>query len=509
MVSIRDTVTEALGTKSPDEIRNICLIAHVDHGKTCFADSLVSTNAIISGNVIFSSAIHCYAFGVDDFADMYAEKLKIPKQELSKALFGDFYISGGKIKEDAASRGKKALFVQLVLEPLWALHDCGLVIQGFMLENIENNSTESIEEVEAALSFDPVKGNVIFSSAIHCYAFGVDDFADMYAEKLKIPKLELSKALFGDFYISGGNIKEDAASRGKKTLFVQLVLEPLWALHDCGLVTNDFPKLVELFGPTVALVVKFVRFEDRKLAICRIFSGQIAAGATLYVLGRKARKDGSDPPKAIVDSVWALRGRDLIPLEKATAGVICAVDAQGLIQWAIVSYLHEYRQCILLLSLTKLYQNSTLCSEAVSEGLDVGLKQGEPLVRVSVNTANLEDMDRLKEDLKVLSVLDPSLRVLELDNGELAMITAGEVHLQKCLKDLEDLGFTDLEVLELDNGELAMITAGEVHLQKCLKDLEDLGFTDLEVSKPIVPFLETIVPDTQLTLAQILDQVTV
>ncbi|KAK6039646.1 elongation factor G [Cooperia oncophora] len=53
-----------------------------------------------------------------------------------------------------------------------------------------------------------------------------------------------------------------------------------------------------------------------------------------------------------------------------------------------------------------------------------------------------------------------------------------------------------------------MITAGEVHLQKCLKDLEDLGFTDLEVSEPIVPFLETIIPDTQLTLAQIQDQVT-
>ncbi|EYC20251.1 hypothetical protein Y032_0022g529 [Ancylostoma ceylanicum] len=54
-------------------------------------------------------------------------------------------------------------------------------------------------------------------------------------------------------------------------------------------------------------------------------------------------------------------------------------------------------------------------------------------------------MERLKEDLKMLAVLDPSLRILELDNGELAMVTAGEVHLQKCLKDLEDLGFSDLE----------------------------------------------------------------
>ncbi|VDM71975.1 unnamed protein product [Strongylus vulgaris] len=53
-----------------------------------------------------------------------------------------------------------------------------------------------------------------------------------------------------------------------------------------------------------------------------------------------------------------------------------------------------------------------------------------------------------------------------------------------------------------------MMTAGEVHLQKCLKDLEDLGFSDLEVSKPIVPFLETIVPDPSLTSAQIQEQTT-
>ena len=48
-------------------------------------------------------------------------------------------------------------------------------------------------------------------------------------------------------------------------------------------------------------------------------------------------------------------------------------------------------------------------------------------------------MTALVRGMKLLNQADPSVEVLVQQTGELVLIAAGEVHLQKCLDDLKNL----------------------------------------------------------------------
>lgn len=48
------------------------------------------------------------------------------------------------------------------------------------------------------------------------------------------------------------------------------------------------------------------------------------------------------------------------------------------------------------------------------------------------------DMSRLVEGLRLLNQADPCVRVLLQETGEHVIVTAGEVHLQRCIDDLRE-----------------------------------------------------------------------
>jgi ribosome assembly protein 1 len=102
-------------------------------------------------------------------------------------------------------------------------------------ESITPNNQEFEEKDDEDLYFAPEKNNVIFSSAIDGWAFTVRQFASLYEKKLGIKRTAMEKVLWGDFYLDPKTKKvlaqKHLKGRALKPMFVQLVLDQIWAVY--------------------------------------------------------------------------------------------------------------------------------------------------------------------------------------------------------------------------------------------------------------------------------------
>eukprot|EP00201_Polytomella_parva_P014391 CAMPEP_0175066456 /NCGR_PEP_ID=MMETSP0052_2-20121109/16521_1 /TAXON_ID=51329 ORGANISM="Polytomella parva, Strain SAG 63-3" /NCGR_SAMPLE_ID=MMETSP0052_2 /ASSEMBLY_ACC=CAM_ASM_000194 /LENGTH=785 /DNA_ID=CAMNT_0016333165 /DNA_START=42 /DNA_END=2396 /DNA_ORIENTATION=- len=128
--------------------------------------------------------------------------------------------------------------------------------------------------------FDPVRGNVCFGSAADGWAFRLEQFAEMYAEKLSCKKEALVKVLWGDYQF---NPKDKSVTRCKrrvaggpppKTLFVQFALEPIWKAY--GSLDSGAEEAAAVLGAIVrgrglAVPKKTLEQSDLKQALRAVF----------------------------------------------------------------------------------------------------------------------------------------------------------------------------------------------------------------------------------------------
>merc|ERR1711937_238065 len=61
-----------------------------------------------------------------------------------------------------------------------------------------------------------------------------------------------------------------------------------------------------------------------------------------------------------------------------------------------------------------------------------------PVVRVAVSPKSASDLPKLVEGLKRLAKSDPMVQITHEESGEHIIAGAGELHLEICLKDLEE-----------------------------------------------------------------------
>lgn len=333
--------------RDPEKIRNICILAHVDHGKTTLSDSLVASNGIISnklagklryldsrpdeqlrGITMKSSLISLYHVhnnkeflvnlidspGHVDFASEVSTAVRLCDGAIvvvdvvegvcpqTRSALAIAYVEG--LKPLLVLNKIDRLITEMKLSPLDAYVHMSQVLEQVnavtaelftsdILEREEKESTitkeidgnigerdladwqSALEEADdSQLYFSPEQGNVLFTSAVDGWGFGIREFAKIFAEKLGFSEKVLMKTLWGDYYLNMKlkRILRGAQEKAKKPLFVQLILENIWTLYDTVVIRKDREKVVTMVEKlNIKLTTRDLRHTDPKTqlqAIC-------------------------------------------------------------------------------------------------------------------------------------------------------------------------------------------------------------------------------------------------
>ncbi|XP_055544597.1 elongation factor-like GTPase 1 [Wyeomyia smithii] len=406
-----------------------------------------------NGNVIFGSALDGWGFTTKTFAHMYQDKLGVPLDQLNEALWGDFFYSPKKktFEKGALEKKRKPLFSQLILDNLWNIY-----------ELVDNRDMEKLKSISEKLGIPqtardlkhsdarvPIKNVLaqwlpIEKSLLHLVVQTVPNpqlIPESKAEKLLCSRMEDFKA----FPERTQALKQDVmkCDAGSQTLLVFISkMFPVdgKSLPSCAMENGLANLTLDSGQPKDAN-------DEIFLAFARVYSGTLKKGSKVFVVGPKHDPknlllegfDFSNSPhicEVQIDNLFMLMGRQLELVDSVPAGNI--VGIAGLQNHVLK---------------TATLSNTPYCPPFVD------LPQiATPILRVAVEPKDIQDMPKLVRGLKLLNQADACVEVRIQESGEHVLLTLGEVHLERCIKDLQ----------------------------------ESYAKIQLNVSKPIVPFKETI-----------------
>ena len=425
-------------------------------------------------NVIFSSALDGWAFTIRQFASLYEKRLGIRHSVLEKVLWGDYYLEP-KTKRVLGSkhlRGRtlKPMFVQLVLDSVWAVYNATTEANNgkgdpAMIEKIATSL--SLKLPPHVLRSKDVRAimNTIFSAWLPLSTAVLVSTV----EYLPSPPLAQANRLPALLDASPGSPHIDPRLREAMVDFKSASYDPLIAYVSkmVAVPVNELPRNKRKGGSTMtgeeardiarkkraefqkaqaavdggashgmngisdALDTTDLNQErnntaaedepDRLIAFARLYSGTLSVGDTVYVLPPKFSPAkpyiSSKPPKVTITGLYLLMGRNLEALTSVSAGVVCGIAGlEG-----------------------HVLKSATLCSQIEGSVNLASVSMGNrPIVRVALEPVNPGDLDRMIKGMKMLEQSDPCAQYEVMDTGEHVILTAGELHLERCLKDLRE-----------------------------------------------------------------------
>jgi ribosome assembly protein 1 len=260
------------------------------------------------------------------------------------------------------------------------------------------------------------------SEAIINFKTGENDPIVGYVSKMvAIPESELPSL---HNRRSGGTLTADEAremARKKREEIARLQAEAgVDQLDELSRITSNLEAatLEEESRPTSS-----VEKADREhlIGFARLYSGILSVGDSIYALSPKFTPANPNakpaPQKVTITNLYLLMGRSLEPLKSVPAGVVFGVEGLA----------------------GHILKTGTLSSQRDGAINLAGLTMASPpIVRVALEPVNPADLNRMIAGLRMLEQSDPCAQYEVLPSGEHVIATAGELHFERCLKDLRE-----------------------------------------------------------------------
>lgn len=307
-----------------------------------------------------------------------------------------------------------------------------------VIESIPSPKTAQAERLPDLLEDSPGSDHIdpLVKEAIVGFKSSKSDPVVAYVSKMvSIPESELPENKRRPGQLSADEARELA--RRKRAEFARAQQAESDGMNDASITLDDIS--LDDFVPPVEEKQAEV---EHLIGFARIYSGTLSVGDTLYVLAPKfspaSPHAAPEPQKVMVTSLYMFMGRNLESLNSVPAGVVFGI---GGLEGHIL-------------------KSGTLCSQLEGSVNLAGVNMmGKPIVRVALEPVNPADLDRMIEGLRLLVQSDPCAEYEQFESGEHVLLTAGELHFERCLTDLKE------------------------RFARC----------DIQAGAPIVPYRETIV----------------
>jgi len=360
--------------------------------------------APIAGTVAFGSGLHQWGFTLKHFASFYATKFGTTPAKMQEKLWGDWVFAtvDGKNKwiESATvntnrgvdtATGAKRAFVTFIMDPIINMFQA--VMNNELTKKGIPKAFNMAEAVGVHLTEEEKKtltGKPLLKRIMQKWIPAADAILEMIVVHLPSP----AKAqAYRVETLYDGPLDDEAAN----------------AIRTC----DTSPE-----APLMMYISKMIPGADNRFtAFGRVFSGKVATGQKVRILGPNyTAGKKTDLFLKSIQRVVIMMGRYTETVADIPAGNTC-----GLI--GVDAYIVK--------SGTITTSETALCIKTMKFAVS-------PVVRVAVAVKNSADLPKLVEGLKKLSKSDPLVRCETTEAGEHIIAGCGELHLEICLKDLQD-----------------------------------------------------------------------